>query len=231
MVEMRNIIETDEAKCNGCGECILSCAEGAIEIVDGKARLKGEIYCDGLGACIGSCPEDALTVIKRAAESFDEHVVKKMLEREKDSRGCAGSEIKNSVFPMRGNKIGLNNWPVKLKLIKPEASFLKDSDFNLVADCVGVSFPDLYKELHGNKIIAIGCPKLDNLDEHIDKLSKITKISKPNSISVFCMEVPCCKGFVYAIDKAIESSNFKMKQPPCYNIVSTKGEIIKREKI
>ncbi len=151
MKKTRNIIEIDEDKCNGCGDCILSCEEGAIEIVNGKAKLKSEIYCDGLGACIGSCPEDALTVIKRKAESFDEHAVKR-----KGFRGCLGSETKDSVSQMRGNDFGLNNWPNKLKLIKPEAPFLRDSDFNLVADCVSVSFPDLHMALHENKTMAIG---------------------------------------------------------------------------
>jgi Pyruvate/2-oxoacid:ferredoxin oxidoreductase delta subunit len=250
MKKVRKIIEIDEEKCTGCGECILTCAEGALALVDGKARVIGDIYCDGLGACIGKCPVDALTIIEREAEDFDEAAVEELLEEKKreESResaasekvmacGCPGSMARSisradsgaDDEPLSTVRSELGHWPIKLQLLGPQAPFLRGSDLVLMADCTGFSFPNLHRGILRGRTIAIGCPKLDDLDAHINRLAQILKGAEPKSLSVVHMEVPCCRGFVHAAMKAIELSGMSM---PLHRImIGIQGEILEEETI
>lgn len=241
----RKIIEIDEEKCTGCGECILSCAEGAIEIVDGKAKLVGDIYCDGLGACIGECPEDALKIIEREAVDFDEEVAMervRQLEAEKEDAeplacGCPGSaamELKDrkspgSEEPAYEIESGLGHWPIKLQLLGPGAPFLKGADLLLLADCAGASYPELHRKLLPGKAVAMGCPKLDDIEAHIQRLSEIVNDSQLKSITVVRMEVPCCRGFVYAAEEAVKRAGVIL--PLKELVISRTGEVLSEEKI
>jgi ferredoxin len=227
----RNIIEINEELCDGCGQCIMTCAEGALKLVNGKARLVGEVLCDGLGACIGECPTGALKITVREAEEFDEKAVEhrlKELKREAvspsphrtaPSFGCPSARememTRESRPPEAASHLGkevseLGHWPIKIKLLRPDAPFLNGSDLLLLADCAGVSYPALHGKLLTGRAVAIGCPKLDDLDEHIEKLTEILKASRPRSLTVGYMEVPCCRGFVYAAEQAIERSGVKV---------------------
>jgi len=232
----RPIIEIDDDLCNGCGQCILSCQEGALELVEGKARLVGEIYCDGLGACLGECPTGALTIVEREADEFDEAAVEKHLEtfdfkaaaqdetgadRKPEPAlacGCPGSMTRVIETGKSDDAEGkptqvrseLGQWPIKLQLLGPRAPFLKGADLLLLADCVAVAYPDLHRKFLKNYAIAIGCPKLDNLDAHIQRLTEIIKGARPRSLTVAHMEVPCCRGFVHAAEKAVRDSGLSI---------------------
>ncbi len=241
----RKIIEIDEEKCNGCGQCILACAEGALELVNGKAKIVGDIYCDGLGACIGECPEDALTIIERDAVDFDEDAVEELLEAKKKHElpmaegkmacGCPSSMSttltcegsSEETGPQKGAASQLGHWPIKLQLLNPQAPYLKDADLVLLADCSAAAYPDLHQNLLKGRIIAMGCPKLDNLDAHIDRLASILKESRPKSLTVLHMEVPCCKGFVVGAEKAIEKSGYKL--PLKRMMIGQTGQILEQE--
>jgi len=254
MKKARPIIEIDEEKCNGCGQCIIACAEGALELVDGKAKLVADVYCDGLGACIGDCPEGALTVIERDAVEFDEAEVEKMLEKraaeapdckivkvgpaeDKLPCGCPSSATMTLKRPedATGNEqVGeirseLGHWPLKLQLLNPQAPFLKNADLLLLADCTAAAYPSLHTNLLRGKAVAMGCPKLDNLEEHIAKLTQILETAQLKSLTVVHMEVPCCKGFVYAAEKAIEQAGVDL--PLGTIIIGRTGEILSREEV
>jgi len=215
MKRTRSIIEIDESTCDGCGQCIVACAEGALKLVDGKARLIGDIYCDGLGACIGECPQGALKIAQRPAEDFDETAVKQAhapaAQRiETLACGCPSSAamgLKTTAAEpdaqAHHNPSELMHWPVKLQLLGPQAPFLKDADLTLLADCAAVAHPNLHHDILKGKAVAIGCPKLDDLEAHIDRLSEILKAAHPRSLTVVHMEVPCCAAFMHAAREAI----------------------------
>ena len=251
MGKTRKIIEIDEEKCNGCGQCILSCAEGALELVDGKAKLVGEIYCDGLGACIGDCPEDALTIIEREADDFDEEAVDALLKTQKQSPaaaeapqkeapmacGCPATQtmtLKKTEGAAGDEPAGplhsqLGHWPIKLQLLGPNAPFLKGADLLLMADCTAVAFPDLHRKLLSGRAVALGCPKLDDLDAHVQRLSEILAGAGPRSLTVVYMEVPCCHGFMFGAQKAIEMSGVDL--PLHQMMIGRSGEILRHEEI
>jgi NAD-dependent dihydropyrimidine dehydrogenase PreA subunit len=250
MKSQRPIIEIDEELCTGCGECILACAEGALEIVDGKAKLVGEILCDGLGACLGECPEGALTVVEREAEGFDEGAVEdrlKAIGRASEPEptpavpppgcGCPGAasldmekaRMAACTEPTEAIPSTLGHWPVKLQLLGPQAPFLKGADLLLLADCVGVAFPKVHQELLPGKAVAIGCPKLDDLQAHIDRLAEILSGARPRSLTVAIMEVPCCGGLVFAAQKALECSGVDI--PLKTVIISRMGEILAEQEV
>lgn len=243
MKTKREIIEIDEEKCTGCGQCILSCAEGALELVDGKAKLVGEIYCDGLGACIGECPEDALKIVEREADDFDEEAVEELLAKKKKEEaakepappagGCPGSaamalkdrpaETVSSDGASESSELG--HWPVKLQLLGPQAPFLRGSDLILLADCVAAAYPNLHRKLLRGHTIAMGCPKLDDLEAHIERLAEILKGAGLKSLTVAHMEVPCCHGFMHAAGQAIKRAGVDI--PLRRIIVGRRGEILK----
>jgi len=219
---LRNIVKIDEEKCNGCGLCVTACAEGAIEIIDGKAKLVSEIYCDGLGACLGHCPEDAITVEQREAEEFDEKATEAHLAGQKKPKadiqfqcpGMAAQQMrpKASAAPSAAAEVPsqLGQWPVQLKLVSPHAPYFADSDLLLVADCVPFTMGDFHSRLLKGHSIAVGCPKLDNVDFYIEKLAAILQANKLKSLTVVHMEVPCCSGLLYVARQAIAKNGIEM---------------------
>jgi len=223
---IRNIVLIDEDKCNGCGECVTSCAEGAIEIIDGKAKLVSEIYCDGLGACLGSCPQDAISIEKRESAEFDEVATEEHLKKMKQTEAaqpkspcqCPGTMMQSfksdaEASSSTGGDVSsqLAQWPVQLTLLSPQAPYFKGADLMLTADCVPFAMGDFHSKLLKDKVIAIACPKLDDIDPYIQKVSEIIKINNLNSLTVVHMQVPCCSGMTYIAKQAIELSGVDMK--------------------
>ena len=220
---IRNIIEIDEEKCDGCAQCVDACAEGAIEIIDGVAKLVGEIYCDGFGACLGSCPQDALTIEQREADEYDEQAVEELLETKKKKpvlnqpeskpepmpihQGCPGSAMRsfgqqNQTADFDSNQLPLQSqlghWPVQIMLVPPQAPFLKNADLLICADCVPFAVPDFHSRYLKGRALLVGCPKLDDLQHYLQKMKDIFKTALPKKITVLKMEVPCCTGIAKA---------------------------------
>lgn len=212
----RNIVKIDEELCDGCGLCVPSCAEGALRIIDGKARLVGENLCDGLGACLGECPQGAITIEEREAEDFDEVAVQKhmSIQAEPDLPcGCPGSAMRTLAceentedFRQAPVKSELTHWPVQLKLVPASAPFLKETDILIAADCVPFKVPDFHTRYLKGKSLLVGCPKLDDLDFYRKKFKELFAQSQPRSITVLRMEVPCCGGIVQAVREARDHS-------------------------
>lgn len=245
----RNIIEIDEELCNGCGQCIISCAEGALELVDGKAKLTAEKYCDGLGACLGDCPTGALKVIQREAEDFDEAAVEEHLERLKKTEepqeeplpcGCPSAHIQSfgptKVTPFAGERSSagpepsaLTHWPVQVRLVPPNAPFLKNADLLIAADCTAIACPTFHRDLLKDRVVLVGCPKFDDGRAYMEKFAGIFTHASIKSVTVAIMEVPCCTGLALMVKKAMElaGKSIPMEQV----IVGTRGEIIKRERM
>jgi Pyruvate/2-oxoacid:ferredoxin oxidoreductase delta subunit len=194
----REIVRIDEEKCNGCGLCIPNCAEGALQIVDGKAKLMSEKFCDGLGACLGNCPEDAITVIEREAEYFDEKAVEVYLHKKQEAKTESAS-----VTPAVSQ---LTQWPVQLKLVPINAPYFQDADLLIAADCVPFAYPDFHRDFLKGKAVVVGCPKLDDIQYYKEKLTEIFKTNSIKSITLPHMEVPCCFGLVKATEDAIAAS-------------------------
>jgi NAD-dependent dihydropyrimidine dehydrogenase PreA subunit len=188
---VRKIIQINEELCNGCGQCIPKCAEGALQIVNGKAKIVKETYCDGLGACIGHCPQGALTIIEREADEFDEKAA---------TSHALDLKPRKEAKPKR-------QWPVQLNLVPLKALFYEDADVLLVADCVLVAYPELHQTLLTGKRILIGCPKFDNAQAYAQKLGQILKQNNVTSLTVVYMDVPCCSGLKWIGDKAIEAAD------------------------
>jgi len=216
----RRIVNIDEKKCTGCGLCVPNCAEGALQIIDGKAKLVKDIYCDGLGACLGHCPEGAITIEERDVKAFDEGTAKKHLEqiKKKEAKklpcGCSGTAVKTlkaKGLRLKRGKIEkseseLTNWPVQFKLVPVDAPYLKNSDLLIAADCVAFSYPDFHQNLLKGKPLIIGCPKLDEVDLYIEKLTRIFKVNDLKSVTVAHMEVPCCFGLSHIVSEAMKLS-------------------------
>jgi Pyruvate/2-oxoacid:ferredoxin oxidoreductase delta subunit len=209
---LRNIVKIDEEKCTGCGQCVNACAEGAIEIINGKAKLVSDIYCDGLGACLGKCPEDAITVEQREAPEFDEKATKQHLAKMQKANTtnfvCPGVmdkklREKSGEDNSTAAKSHLTHWPVQLKLVSPKAPCFQNADLLLVADCVPFAMGDFHNRFLKDHSIVVGCPKLDDPQFYIEKLAQILKANKLNSLAVVHMEVPCCFGLTEIAKKAI----------------------------
>ncbi len=226
---VRKVIRIDEEKCDGCGECVTSCAEGAIAIRGGKARLISETYCDGLGACLGRCPQGAITIEEREAAAFDEVETHKHLARQAQQASapslsvlggapqCPGSMMRTmqrtaaegrlADAPLRSE---LTHWPVQLALVPPTAPFLRDADLLLVADCVPFAYADFHRRfLRGNPVL-IGCPKLDDPEPYAKKMVDILTHAGPRSLTVVHMEVPCCGGLTRIAQYALANSPRKI---------------------
>ena len=306
---LRNIIEIDENKCNGCGLCIPNCPEGALQIIDDKARLISDLFCDGLGACIGECPQGAIRVIQREAEPYDERKVmenivkqgentiaahlkhlkdhneaelldeaikflkdkniKNPLESEKFEKG-SGSEITGQdrlpcgcpgtmVMDLREEKLRkspedamglskevnknsgmerveeiprkitnreskLRQWPIQIALVPPNAPYLKDADLLVAADCAPFSYAGFHEDILDGKVLLIGCPKLDDSEFYLKKITEIIRQNDLNSITVAHMEVPCCFGLLNLVKQALKDSG---KNIPIGEInIGIKGKII-----
>jgi ferredoxin len=231
---VRNIIHIDEEKCNGCGHCVVDCAEAALQIVDGKARLVKEIYCDGLGACLGSCPTGALTIEQRESDPFDEEATEKHMEMTKKKKeefcGCPGSRPmdfagKSEALQAEAEtKPELTNWPVQLKLIATNAPYLNGADLLLAADCTAFSAVNFHSRFIKGKKLVIACPKLDDAQLYYEKLTEMFKVNSLKSITVVRMEVPCCGGLIYLTKEAVKASG---KDIPVNEIViGIKGDIL-----
>jgi NAD-dependent dihydropyrimidine dehydrogenase PreA subunit len=238
---MRNIVKIDEEKCDGCGLCVNACAEGAIKIIDGKAKLVSEIYCDGLGACIGHCPQNAITVEKREAAGFDEDATKAHLAEEQNAQKqadfvCPGMMAQNLREKYKTPETDapavtsqLSHWPVQLKLVSPHAPYFADADLLLVADCVPFAMGDFHNRFLKGKSIVVGCPKLDEPEFYIEKLATIFKTNKLNSLTVIHMEVPCCSGLTRIAREALARSDVKMSFEDI--TIDLQGNVSKTEKI
>ena len=187
---VRKIIQINEELCNGCGQCIPKCAEGALQIVNGKAKIVKDVYCDGLGACIGHCPQGALTIIEREADAFDEK--------------SAHTHVVN-LEPKRGQTVQ-RQWPVQLNLVPTKAPFYENADLLIVADCALVAYPKLRETLMPGRRILIGCPKFDDAKAYAEKLGEILKQNNVAALTVVHMEVPCCSGLKWIADRANEAS-------------------------
>jgi ferredoxin len=232
---LRNIIEIDEEKCNGCGLCIIDCAEAALQIVNGKARLIKEIYCDGLGACLGSCPTGALAVVQREAAPFDEAATEEHMQEAKKMNegfcGCAGTKpvvftektIKSNVSEEEQPE--LQNWPIQLKLIGTGGAYLNDADILLAADCTAFSAVGFHSRFIKGKKVIIGCPKLDNAQQYFEQLTGLFKNFSIKSVSVVRMEVPCCGGLAYITQQAIKNSGKDILYSE--TVIGVKGDIKK----
>jgi len=274
----RKIIKIDENKCTGCGLCIPNCPEGALQIIDGKARLISDLFCDGLGACIGHCPEGAIVFEEREAEPYNEKKVmenivkqgkntiiahlkhlkehnkheylKQAMEVLKEKNidiplevvtlasgplpcGCPGSSVKDFKAKPKGGKTEsysqqesqLRHWPVQIMLVPALAPFLQDADLLIAADCVPFAYADFHNELLKDKVLLVGCPKLDNISVYEEKFNQIFKNNNVKTITYVRMEVPCCFGMVPVLKKVISDSG---KHIPLKEIViSIKGEKLK----
>ncbi|HZX11828.1 MAG TPA: 4Fe-4S binding protein [Acidobacteriota bacterium] len=269
----RQIIQIDEKKCNGCGQCVPNCPEGALQVIDGKARLVSDLFCDGLGACIDECPEGAITVIQREAEPYDEfrvmeniikagpNTIKAHLKHLKDhnqneyyaqaveilrqkgisvpeeeepdciSEGCPGlkaqhiepepSSHKASPIEMKSE---LRQWPIQLHLLNPDAPYLENAELLISADCTPFAFANFHQRFLKGKIVINLCPKLDKgIDRYIEKLTQIFKTKNIRSIHIVRMEVPCCGGIEFIVNKALEKSgkSLDMKR----SIITIQGQI------
>ena len=192
----RRIVNINEDLCNGCGSCILKCAEDALQLVNGKARIIKDTYCDGLGACLGECPQGAITITEREAEPFSETEVHEHLK--------TTSALQPSIT-QAGIAAQKPQWPVKLNLIHVKAPFFEKANLLLTADCAPIAITDFHSLLTGKRIV-IGCPKFDDAREYAQKLSEIFKQNNIASITVVHMEVPCCSGLKWAVNKALEQS-------------------------
>ncbi len=241
----RKIINIDEALCDGCGLCIPSCHEQAIQLVDTpngkKARLVKEMFCDGLGACLGHCPTGALTIEEREAEMFDEtathaHVqhVQTPVNRPAAAMphgGCPSARSfqwedtpQTQAQPTVALRSELRQWPVQLHLLPPSAPYFKNADLVIAADCVPFAYANFHQEfLKGDgKALAIGCPKLDDTGAYLQKLTQIVALNHPKSITIVNMEVPCCFGLVRLIQQAIQQAGVDV--PFTVTTISIKGE-------
>ncbi|MBN1917842.1 MAG: 4Fe-4S binding protein [Verrucomicrobia bacterium] len=249
MGRLRKIVRIDRDKCDGCGLCVMACAEGALQIVDGKAQLVGEVYCDGLGACLGECPQGAITVEEREAEAFNEAAVQEHLEAHRpypmpspqpapvpSFGGCPGAmarTIKREA-PAASSRSGvgapsqsaLANWPVQLHLVPVQAPYLRGARLLIAADCVPVALADFHRELLDGRTLVIGCPKLDDVEAYAGKLAELFRLNDVASIDVAYMEVPCCSGLVRLVRAALAGSG---KETPLHLIkIGIGGDVLER---
>jgi Pyruvate/2-oxoacid:ferredoxin oxidoreductase delta subunit len=238
----RKIIEIDEDKCTGCGACVTKCAEGALKIVDGKAKVVSDVFCDGLGACIGDCPEDALRIVEREAPEFDEEATKKHLasSAEKgdlaEACGCPSHEPIALTGGTGARAVGgahqdlppeLTNWPVQWRLVTPSMPFFKGNDVLLSADCVPFAYRDFHGRFLAGKPLIIGCPKLDEQKAYLDKLTDIFRDATPKSLELVIMEVPCCHGLKRLVEEALRRSGKSV--PVRTTVVGIRGDILRTE--
>jgi NAD-dependent dihydropyrimidine dehydrogenase PreA subunit len=224
----RKIIVIDEAKCDGCGDCVPACHEGALQIIDGKAKLVKEIYCDALGDCLGECPTGAISFEEREAEAYDEeatkrHVAKLAKQQAKPQAtahaggGCPGSAIRDftsdedTADDTNGADApsALRQWPVQIALVPPQAPYLQGADLLIAADCVPFAHAGFHSQLLKGKRVLIGCPKLDDVEAYVEKFQQILEVAKPKSVTVAIMEVPCCGGLQQATQQAAEAAGYK----------------------
>lgn len=306
----REIVLIDEEKCIGCGDCVPNCHEGALQMIDDKARLISDLFCDGLGACIGHCPVGAISIEKREAEPYDEYKVMEMMVPKGENtikahllhlkdhgamdlfqqgvdylikneipipaglaehkmpvqggcpgsavrsldasagepegmslaRGCPGTQVKRlegeddcddgpiqdlpgkEAGPMTPRQSQLRTWPIQLKLVPPHAPYLREADIVIAADCVPFAYPDFHEDFLKDRVLLIGCPKLDDPNYYVEKIAEIIKTNSPRSITTVHMEVPCCFGMTRIVEAAVKDSGVDV---PVEDItIGVKGDIV-----
>lgn len=281
----RTVIKIDEEICNGCGLCVDGCHEGALQLIDGKARMISDLYCDGLGACIGECPLGAIELEEREAEPYNEYAVMERIapkgektirahllhlkqhnetaflnqgidylkehkieinmeelteqpnQQQGSACGCQGSRervlnrTENTEQACQNHQpiaTQLRHWPVQLRLLNPEASFLKDADLVLAADCTAYAYGDFHNRFMKNRVLSIACPKLDTtIDHYIEKLTVMIDKAQINTLTVIVMEVPCCSGLLQIVRKA--AANAARKIPIKKIIIGIEGDVLSEE--
>lgn len=189
---IRRVIQIEEEKCNGCGACAKACHEGAIGMVNGKAKLMRDDYCDGLGDCLPACPMDAIHFIEREAVAYDEAAV-----------------LKNKEEKMKAERSRLRQWPVQIKLLPVRAPFYEGANLLIAADCTAYAYAKFHDEFLKDRVVLVGCPKLDSTD-YVIKLAEIIRQNEVQSITVVRMEVPCCGGLEMAAKRALEASGKRL---------------------
>jgi ferredoxin len=215
----REIITIDKEKCDGCGVCIPACAEGALQIVDGKARLVKESYCDGLGACLNECPQGAITLEEREAEPF--------------SLPCGCSSTTEQSWDAKGDKKAikapslLSHWPVKLRLVTAGAPYFRGKELVVAADCVPFAYGSFHQDFLDERAVVIGCPKFDDLEFYQEKLTEILRNSGIKKVIVVRMEVPCCSGWLTVVRNAVSSSGKKIAIEE--KVIGIQGELMASE--
>ena len=253
---MRRVVRIDEELCDGCGLCVPSCAEGALQVIDGTARLLNDSYCDGLGACLGECPQGAITVEERETVEFDEEAVKvhlaelKMSElaapaslgpRRRDGEpacGCPGSQVRqlgatSDESPAGTGDAGFTRselwqWPVQLHLVPPTAPYFSGADVLLAADCTAYAIGDFHRSHLKGKRLAVACPKLDRgMDIYLAKLTAMIDLAKINTLTVLTMEVPCCQGLVRLAAQAVSQASRRV--PVRSVVVGIRGEVLSED--
>ena len=227
---LRRIIEIDEHKCNGCGACAAACHEGAIAMVNGKAKLMRDDYCDGLGDCLPTCPTGAITFVEREAAAYDEAAVlaAKAKKQAASPCGCPGSgaraiQRQNVPSAPAAPQSQLRQWPVQMKLVPVNAPWFDGADLLIAADCTAYAYANFHQEFIRGRITLTGCPKLDGVDYSV-KLTEILRSNDIRSVTVVRMDVPCCGGIENAVRTAVRNSG---KQIPCAVVtISTDGHIL-----
>jgi Fe-S-cluster-containing hydrogenase component 2 len=211
---IRTLVSIDEDLCNGCGECVPACEEGAIQIVRGKARLLSDSLCDGLGACLGHCPQGAIEIESREAAPFDEEAVRRHLA---------------DLEPSASSESALTHWPVQLKLLPATAPVLRGAHLLVAADCVPVAYAGFHSELLRGRAVVIGCPKLDDLEGYVEKLAEVIRCNDLAGLTVAHMEVPCCTGILRAV---LEARRLAGADLPVEDLtISIHGQLIERREI
>jgi ferredoxin len=247
----RKVVEIDQEKCNGCGLCIQACHEGALELVDGKAVLVSDEYCDGLGNCLPECPAGAIKITEREAGDYNEELVKSRQASGKTNQpgpksaslqakagwtcpGTRAAVIKTEspvANPGRNDSAErpsqLRQWPVQLNLIHPHASFLRDADLLIAADCTAYAYASFHERFMKDRITLIGCPKLDDNNYYTEKLAEILQSNQPRSVKVVRMDVPCCGGIVKAVKDAMLKSGLII--PYSEVTVNAEGKIVQEQ--
>lgn len=250
MKQMRKIIEIDEELCDGCGECVPDCAEGSLQVIDGKAKLVADNLCDGLGACLGSCPTGALEIIEREADNFDEEAVEEFLAAQKSQQqaeatqtmdcGCASTHIQTlepvsacqSANVPKGMPVAaasdsqLSHWPIQIRLIPPGAPFLQGADVLISADCCSVATPNFQERYLADKVVMMGCPKFDDAESYINRFAEIIDSCNLKSITIMIMEVPCCSAMNVIVKRALDKATNTV--PVEQVTISTRGQELER---
>lgn len=222
---LRRIIEIDEEKCNGCGACATACHEGAIGMQDGKAKLLRDDYCDGLGDCLPACPVGAIRFVEREAAAYDEAAVMAAKgKRSCPAGGCPGAAAKT--IPLHKSESQLRQWPVQIKLAPMQAPYYNGADLLVAADCTAYAYAGFHEDFIRGRVTLVGCPKLDGVDYSM-KLAHILKNNDIRSVTVVRMEVPCCGGLSFAVQKALQESEKAL--PYRVITISTDGRIANRE--
>ena len=249
---LRKIIEIDEELCDGCGQCVPACDEGAIQLINGKAKVVAEKYCDGLGACLGDCPQGAISIVERVAEDFDPEAVEEYLKnRDPDDSetgkksptaapetlacGCPSTQMQTftncncndnqelSRGPAPVSALG--HWPVQIRLIPAHAPFLKNADILVLADCAAVAYAALHQDFLANRVVMMGCPKFDDLPDYEERFTEMFTKNEVKSVTIVTMEVPCCSGLPVAVKNALQKAD---RTPPVKEmVINLKGEILK----